>query len=198
MSKTWDSIVADQGALSVTADQRHELDRRLGKYMINKNCVRLARDVVKDIPRQLRGRCFGPDVGSQKPYGRLRNASRLAPYGGLARQSRRGWRLRLGIRLSAPSTFDPLRQPVLHFTFQPAYRSVAQFDPLWETSLGLELVDHRAAQPGDLTHLGQAQRMLGRRVARYLGSTQFSFRRLGGGFIHGGSLLHGMFVSRNS
>jgi putative addiction module component (TIGR02574 family) len=49
----WDSIAADQGALSITADQKSELDRRLNAYAVDKNRGRPATDAVRDIRRQL-------------------------------------------------------------------------------------------------------------------------------------------------
>jgi putative addiction module component (TIGR02574 family) len=49
----WDSIAADQGALSITADQKTELDRRLNAYAVDKNRGRPAADAVRDIRRQL-------------------------------------------------------------------------------------------------------------------------------------------------
>jgi putative addiction module component (TIGR02574 family) len=49
----WDSIAVDQGALSITTDQRTELDRRLNAYAVDKNRGRLAADAVRDIRRQL-------------------------------------------------------------------------------------------------------------------------------------------------
>ena len=49
----WDSIAADQGALSTTADQRTELDRRLNASRVDKNRGRPAADGVRGIRRQL-------------------------------------------------------------------------------------------------------------------------------------------------
>ena len=49
----WDSIAADQGALSITADQKSELDRRLNACAVDKNRGRPATDAVRDIRRQL-------------------------------------------------------------------------------------------------------------------------------------------------
>lgn len=49
----WDSIVADQKTLPLTADQKAELDRRLDAYVIDKKRGRLAIDAVGDIRRKL-------------------------------------------------------------------------------------------------------------------------------------------------
>jgi putative addiction module component (TIGR02574 family) len=49
----WDSIVADQGALPITPDQRIELDCRLNAYAVDKNRGPPATDAVRDIRRRL-------------------------------------------------------------------------------------------------------------------------------------------------
>ncbi len=49
----WDSIAADQKALSLTAAQKAELDRRLDAYEIDKNMGRLASVAVADILRKI-------------------------------------------------------------------------------------------------------------------------------------------------
>jgi putative addiction module component (TIGR02574 family) len=49
----WDSIAADQNALSVTPEQKTELDRRLNAYAVDKNPGRLASEVIADIRRRL-------------------------------------------------------------------------------------------------------------------------------------------------
>ncbi|MEW6332412.1 MAG: addiction module protein [Pseudomonadota bacterium] len=49
----WDSIVADQRALRLTAKQKAELDRRLDAYEIDKNQGRPAADAVANIRRKL-------------------------------------------------------------------------------------------------------------------------------------------------
>ena len=49
----WDSIANDQKSLSLTAEQRNELDRRLDAYEVDNNRGRLATDAVADIRRKL-------------------------------------------------------------------------------------------------------------------------------------------------
>jgi putative addiction module component (TIGR02574 family) len=49
----WDSIVADQKALPLTAAQKAELDRRLEAYEIDMNKGRLASIAVADILRKI-------------------------------------------------------------------------------------------------------------------------------------------------
>jgi putative addiction module component (TIGR02574 family) len=49
----WDSIAADQKVLTLSAEQRAELDQRLNAYEIDGNRGRLAKDVVADIRSKL-------------------------------------------------------------------------------------------------------------------------------------------------
>jgi putative addiction module component (TIGR02574 family) len=49
----WDSIAADQHPLSLTADQKAELDQRLDACAVDGNRGRPAADVVADIRRRL-------------------------------------------------------------------------------------------------------------------------------------------------
>jgi putative addiction module component (TIGR02574 family) len=49
----WDSIAADQHALTLTPDQKAELDRRLDAYAVDKDRGRLASDVIADVRRRL-------------------------------------------------------------------------------------------------------------------------------------------------
>lgn len=49
----WDSIAADQHALSLTDEQKAEIDRRLDAYEIDKNPGRPAAAAVADIRRRL-------------------------------------------------------------------------------------------------------------------------------------------------
>jgi putative addiction module component (TIGR02574 family) len=49
----WDSIAADQHALTLTPDQRVELDKRLDAYAIDENRGRLVADAIADIRRRL-------------------------------------------------------------------------------------------------------------------------------------------------
>ena len=49
----WDSIAADQVALSLTDEQRDELDRRLDAYESDKLKGREATDVITDIKKRL-------------------------------------------------------------------------------------------------------------------------------------------------
>lgn len=49
----WDSIAADQRALSLTVEQKAELDRRLDAYELDKNRGQLATDVIASIRRRL-------------------------------------------------------------------------------------------------------------------------------------------------
>jgi putative addiction module component (TIGR02574 family) len=49
----WDSIADDQEALSLTDEQRKELDRRLDAFELDGNQGRLAEDAIVDIRKQL-------------------------------------------------------------------------------------------------------------------------------------------------
>lgn len=49
----WDSIAADRKALSLTDDQKAELDRRLDAYESDGIKGRLAKDVIADIRKKL-------------------------------------------------------------------------------------------------------------------------------------------------
>ena len=49
----WDSIAADQLALSLTNEQRDELDRRLDAYESNNIKGREATEVIADIKKRL-------------------------------------------------------------------------------------------------------------------------------------------------
>ena len=49
----WDSIASDQGALSLTDDQRQELDRRLDAYELEGNPRRPADQALADIRKRL-------------------------------------------------------------------------------------------------------------------------------------------------
>jgi putative addiction module component (TIGR02574 family) len=49
----WDSIAAEQKALSLTPAQSTELDRRLDAYELDKSAGRPASEVVTDIRRKL-------------------------------------------------------------------------------------------------------------------------------------------------
>jgi len=49
----WDSIAADQKSLTLTAEQKNELDRRLDTYEADGNRGRLAADAIADIRREL-------------------------------------------------------------------------------------------------------------------------------------------------
>lgn len=49
----WDSIAADQNALTLTAEQRVLLDQRLDAYETDGNRGRLLADVMTDIRRKL-------------------------------------------------------------------------------------------------------------------------------------------------
>lgn len=49
----WDSIAADQNALTLTAEQRALLDQRLNAYETDGNRGRLLADVMADIRRKL-------------------------------------------------------------------------------------------------------------------------------------------------
>ncbi|MBS3950317.1 MAG: addiction module protein [Peptococcaceae bacterium] len=45
----WDSISADQNQLSLTDEQKEELDRRIDAFEADKNKGRLAKDVLADV-----------------------------------------------------------------------------------------------------------------------------------------------------
>ena len=45
----WDSISADQNKLSLTDEQKDELDRRIDAFEIDKDKGRLAKDVLADV-----------------------------------------------------------------------------------------------------------------------------------------------------
>ena len=49
----WDSIAADQRALSLTDEQKAELDRRLDAYEADGNTGRSAEEAIADIRRRL-------------------------------------------------------------------------------------------------------------------------------------------------
>ncbi|MCW3490404.1 addiction module protein [Dethiobacter alkaliphilus] len=49
----WDSISADQNKLSLTDEQKDELDRRIDAFEIDKNKGRLAREVLSDVRQKL-------------------------------------------------------------------------------------------------------------------------------------------------
>ena len=49
----WDSIAADQRALSLTDEQRTELDRRLDAYEADGNTGRSAEEAIADIRKRL-------------------------------------------------------------------------------------------------------------------------------------------------
>ena len=49
----WDSIVADQCALSLTDEQKTELDSRLDAYEADKNKGRPAKEAIADIRKCL-------------------------------------------------------------------------------------------------------------------------------------------------
>lgn len=49
----WDSIAVDQNSLSLTTDQKSELDKRLLAFELDGNPGRLAGDVIKDIRSRL-------------------------------------------------------------------------------------------------------------------------------------------------
>ena len=49
----WDSIAADQHALTLTPDQKAELDKRLDAYAVDQNRGRLAAEAIADIRRRL-------------------------------------------------------------------------------------------------------------------------------------------------
>lgn len=49
----WAGIAADRNVLSVTPEQRAELDRRLNAYEIDQNRGRPAADVLDDVRRRL-------------------------------------------------------------------------------------------------------------------------------------------------
>jgi putative addiction module component (TIGR02574 family) len=49
----WDSIAADQSALTLTSEQRSELDHRLDAYEVDGNSGRPATEVIADIRKKL-------------------------------------------------------------------------------------------------------------------------------------------------
>ena len=49
----WDSISADQNKLSLTDEQKDELDRRIDAFEIDKDKGRLAKDVLADVRQKL-------------------------------------------------------------------------------------------------------------------------------------------------
>ncbi|HDZ48454.1 MULTISPECIES: addiction module protein [Halomonadaceae] len=53
VEELWDSIAADQSALPLSEAQRHELDRRLEAYELDRDPGRPAEDVVADIRKRL-------------------------------------------------------------------------------------------------------------------------------------------------
>lgn len=53
VEELWDSIASDQKALSLTAEQKAELDRRLDAYEVDRNRGRLATESIVEIRRKL-------------------------------------------------------------------------------------------------------------------------------------------------
>ncbi|WP_333678803.1 addiction module protein [Dyella sp.] len=49
----WDSIAADKNALTLTSEQRSELDRRLDAYEADGHSGRPVADVIADIRKKL-------------------------------------------------------------------------------------------------------------------------------------------------
>jgi len=49
----WDSIAADQNSLTLTPDQRTELDRRLDAYEADGSPGRIAEDALADMRKRL-------------------------------------------------------------------------------------------------------------------------------------------------
>ncbi len=49
----WDSIAADKKVLTLSAEQKAELDRRLNAYEVDGNRGRLATEVMADIRKKL-------------------------------------------------------------------------------------------------------------------------------------------------
>ena len=49
----WDSISVDQNKLSLTDEQKEELDRRIDAFEIDKGKGRLAKDVLADVRQKL-------------------------------------------------------------------------------------------------------------------------------------------------
>jgi hypothetical protein len=59
----------------------------------------------------------------------------------------------------AATLLDSLRQPGLHFALDPTHGSRSNLDPVGESLLSLELVNHGPLQAGCLANHGQAQNM---------------------------------------
>jgi len=53
VEELWDSIASDQKALSLTAEQKVELDRRLDAYEVDRNRGQLATEYIAEIRRKL-------------------------------------------------------------------------------------------------------------------------------------------------
>jgi len=53
VEELWDSIASDQHALHLSAEQKHELDRRLDAYEVDDNPGRLASVVIEEIRNKL-------------------------------------------------------------------------------------------------------------------------------------------------
>ncbi len=49
----WDSIAVEQEALSLTDEQKAELDRRLDAYEVDRNPGRPAAEVIEEIRRKI-------------------------------------------------------------------------------------------------------------------------------------------------
>lgn len=56
---------------------------------------------------------------------------------------------------------DTTCKPELHFGFHPAYGPQPDAYPIRESVLGLELVNHRASEPGDFADLRQTKNLDG-------------------------------------
>ena len=53
VEELWDSIASDQKALSLTAEQKDELDRRLDAYEVDRNPGKSATESIAEIRRKL-------------------------------------------------------------------------------------------------------------------------------------------------
>ncbi|MEO8326012.1 MAG: addiction module protein [Nitrospirota bacterium] len=53
VEELWDSIASDQKVLSLTDDQKAELDRRLDAYEVDRKSGRIATESIAEIRRKL-------------------------------------------------------------------------------------------------------------------------------------------------
>ena len=69
---------------------------------------------------------------------------------------------RHGLVRAGAMMLDAAREPVLNFRFYPAHRAQTDAHAAWKSAFGLELVNHRASEAGDLADLREPKYLYGR------------------------------------